>query len=340
MTTQFDCSIGLKKETTYGTAVTVDKFYEFTEEDLAWQPNFVDGGAMRYGSRIAAADRHVLVKDACGGSFTVEAMTKGLGALFEAALGVGTSTIIGAGPAYQQLFTPTTQAMPSYTIQKGIPPIGGGAVNAHTFSGMVCTGFEFSVDNSGVPTFKFNWAGKGISTAIGYAAASYPASNGLLTFVNGSITVGGSPTLPTATALASGGTAVANVRSASFTWENNLDSEGYNFGNAGQRGRAPVIGLRAGSGSLVVDYNDNTMRDAYLNQTNLAIVLTFQGTVAITGSNYPTIQITLPCVRLDGEIPKAAGGDVITQTCDFNVYDNRIAAEPVYVAVVTPETAI
>lgn len=340
MTTQFDCTIGLKKETTYGTPVTVDKFFEFTEEDLGWKPTFVDGSATRYGMRVQAADRRVLVKDACGGGFTVEAMTKGLGALFEAALGVGTSTQIGATAAYQQLFTPTTAGMPSYTIQKGIPPLGGGAVQPQTYSGMVCTGFEFNVDNSGVPTFKFNWEGKGLDTATAYAAASYPADNDLLTFVNGTITVGGTVTVPTATALATGGTAAANVRSATFSWDNNTDSEGYNFGNAGQRGRAPVLGLRSGSGTLVVDYTDNTLRDAYLNQTELSIVLTFQGDTAIAGTDYPTIQLCIPCVRLNGEMPKAAGGDVITQSIEFNVYDNRVAAEPLYVAIVTPETSI
>lgn len=339
MTTQFDCTIGLKKETTYGTAVTVDKFFEFTDEDLGWQPTFVDGSATRYGMRVQASDRRVLVKDACGGSFTVEAMTKGLGALMEAALGVGTSTLI-AGSAYQQLFTPTTAGMPSYTIQKGIPPLGGGAVQPQTYSGMVCTGFEFNVDNGGVPTFKYNWEGKNLETATAYTAASYPASNGLLTFVNGTITVGGSVTVPTTTALATGGTSVANVRSATFSWDNNTDKEGYNFGSAGKRGRAPVLGLRSGSGTLVVDYTDNVLRDAYLNQTDLAVVLTFTGTTLISGTSYPTIQLTLPCIRLNGEMPKAAGGDVITQSIEFNVYDNRVAAEPVYVAIVTAETAI
>lgn len=340
MTTQFDCTIGLLKESVYGTVVTPTKFYEFTDEDLGWRPTFVDGAATRYGMRVQASDRRVLVKDACGGSFTVEAMTKGLGALFEAALGVGTSTIIGAGPAYQQLFTPTTAGMPSYTIQKGIPPLGGGAVVPQTYSGMVCTGWEFNVDNGAVPTFKFDFEGKNLDTSTAYTAASYPASNGLLTFVNGTVTIGGSVTVPTTTALATGGTATANVRSATFNWDNNTDKEGYNFGSAGKRGRAPVLGLRSGSGTLVVDYTDNVLRDAYLNQTDLAVVLTFAGTTAITGSTYPTIQITLPCVRLNGEMPKAAGGDVITQSIEFNVYDNRVAAEPVYVAIVTPETAI
>lgn len=339
MTTQFDCSIGLKKESVYGTGVTVDKFYEFTEEDLDWQPTFIDGSSQRYGARTQASDRHVLTKNACGGSITVESMTKGMGALLEAALGTGTSTLI-AGSAYQQLFTPTLQNMPSYTIQKGIPPLGGGAVQPQTYTGMVCNSMQVSVQNGEIPTFKFDFNGKSVSTATAYTATSYPANNGLLTFVHGAITLGGTVTLPTTTALATGGTAVGNVRSVEFTYENGLDEEGYNLGSAGQRGRAPVIGRRMLTGTLEVDYNDNVLRDAYLNQTELAMVLTFTGTTAISGANFPTIQFTIPCIRLSGELPKAAGGDVITQKIDFGMYDNRIAAEPFYVAVVTAETTI
>ena len=339
MTTQFDCSIGLKKEVTYGTGLTVDKFYEFTDEDLDWDPTFIDGKGHRYGQRLQASDRHVLTRSACGGSITVEAMTKGMGALFEAALGVGVSTVAST-TAYQQLFTPTLQNMPSYTIQKGIPPLGGGAVQPQTYTGMVCNGFQLSAGNGEIPTFKFDFNGKAVDTATAYTAVSYPASNQLLTFVHGTITLGGSVTVPTTTALATGGTVAANVRSVDFTWDNSLDSEGYNFGSAGTRGRAPVIGLRSGSGSLEVDYTDNVLRDAYLNQTEMAMVLTFKGTTAITGAFFPTIQLCMPCIRLDGEMPKAANGDVITQKIDFNVYDNRTAAEPLYIAVVTSETAI
>ena len=53
MTTMQDCSIGLAKETTYGTGVTPTKFPEFLDESLAWNPTFVQGAGMRVGSRVA-----------------------------------------------------------------------------------------------------------------------------------------------------------------------------------------------------------------------------------------------------------------------------------------------
>jgi hypothetical protein len=339
MGTQLDAQIGLKKESVYDTAVVVDAFYEYTDESLTWMPEYSQGAGMRTGRRLDRADRDVLVKEEVGGSFTVEGQTKGLGKLFEAALGTATSTLI-AGSSYQQLFTPTQGVLPSYTIQKGIPPIGGGVANPHTFTGMVCSGFELSADNASIPTIAFNWMGKSILTATALATASYPTAVEEFSFVHGTIRLGGAVTVPTTTALASGGTATANVRSASLSYDNGLDSEGFNFGAAGKRSRKQEIGKAVVSGSLTVEYDSNTLRDAWLAGTQLALVLTFATTTAISGGNFPTLQITIPSIKLRGDIPQSNGGDVVTQQIDFTAFDGGVAAQPVYVAIVTAETAI
>lgn len=340
MTTQQDAAIGFKKETTYGTAVTVDKFVEFLSEEFAWMPEFSEGAAMRYGKRMLASNRRVKVKEQVEGSVEVEATTKGLGALFEAALGTATSTV-ASGAAYQQLFTPTsTDPLPSYTFQKGVPLVGGGAAQPQTFAGCVCSGFELSAENGGIPTIKFNFMGKSVDTVAAFATPSYPASYELLTFVGGSIRIGGSVIPPTTTALASGGTAAANVTDVDMTFENGLDEGGFFLGGSGQRGRKPVVGLRALTGTITAEYDSNTLRDAFLAQTDLALVLKFAHATAITGAYYPTLEITIPVVRLDGELPKANAGEVVTQEVAFTALDGQVAAHPIYVAIVTAETAI
>ena len=340
MTTQLDSSIGLKKETVFGTAVVVDKFYEFTEEDFSWVPTFVQAAGQRAGQRVGAADRRVLVMEETTGTLTVEAVTKGLGALFEAALGTATSTIISTGPAYQQVFTPSTGInLPSYTIQKGVPMLTG-VVSPQTYAGCVCSGFTLSGANGAIPTIAFSFSGRSVDTTASYATAAYPASNELLSFVNGSITIGGTVVPPTATALTSGGTAAANIRDFALTWDNGLDQNGFNFGAGGKRSRKSALGLRSGTGTITAEYDSNTLRDAYLAQSDLALVLTFASLVPISSGVFPTIQVTIPNIRLEGELPKAAGGDVITQSIGFTVLDNRVAAHPIYVAIVTPETAI
>lgn len=340
MTIQLDSQIGFKKESSFGTYATVDSFPEFTEEDLNWVPTFGQGSGLRVGRRVNRADRRVLLKEEVAGSFTVETSTKGLGKLFEAALGgTGTSTQ-ASGAAYQQLFTPTSSDdLSSYTIQKGIPPLGGGSTLPHNFLGMVCSGFEFSASNAGIPTLKTNWMGKSVETSTSLEVASYATQN-LFSFPNATMTVGGSVTVPSTTALATGGTATTNVRDFNLTYDNALDGDGWNFGSTGQRSRIPKLGLRTITGSFTAEFDSATYRNLYLNQTDTAITFRLTYPTAITGAYYPALEFTMPVCRLEGELPKAVQEPVVTLSCGFTVLDGGVAAHPFYVAIVTSETAI
>lgn len=343
MTTQLDTQWGFKKETTFKTAVTVDTFTEITEEDMNWMPTFAQGSGFRVAQRVDYSDRRRVSKEEVGGSCTFVPRTKGMGKYIEAALGgTGTSTNI-AGASYQQLFTPTTtDYLSSYTIQVGIPPLGGGTTLPMTFDGCVCSGFEFSVSDSADPSIKFDWVGAEVTTATALATASYPSGDLEFVWPDVTITLGtGTVTVPTTTALATGGTAVANVRSLDLKYENSLDSNGFNAGSTGKRTRKPALGKRMITGSIVAEFDAVTYRDAYLAQTDFSLVVTLQyPTTAISGSNYPTLQFTIPVIRFDGELPKPNGGDVVTLSMDFTALDGRVAAHPFYVAIVTAETAI
>lgn len=337
MTVQLDSSLGLKKETTYGTAVTVDQFVEFTSESLDRQADYVQGAGLRVGSRVARSGRRLLGKDGGAGSITLEACTKGLGLFLEAALGVVTSNgVPSATGAYQHNFTPsTTDPLPSYTIQKGIPPIGGGTTHAYTFLGAVCKSLGINAKNSEIVEISTEWAARQVVTSEAYATPSYPASNELFTFTHGEIVLGGTLTKPTTTALASStASAAANVVDVDLKWDNGLDEGGRTIGGAGLVVRKPILGMGSVSGSMTVEYDSTTLRDAYLNQTDLALVLTFTHTTEIgTGTPVPCVlQVVVPVIRLEGEIPKAGNGSAITQKVDFTGLDGLASAtSPLYV---------
>ena len=341
MTTLQDGQIGWKKETTFGTYATPDIFGEVVSEDLEYVPTRVKGAGLRTGRRMQLSSRHLLARKDVSGSFTTEATTKLLGKLFEACLtAAGTSTLID-GTSYQQLFTPTTtDPLNSYTIQVGVPPVGGGAVLPHNFLGCVFTGFEFTLPEQGPATIKWNVVGKDMETSTALASASYPAAYEVFTNIHASMTLAGTVTVPTTTALATGGTATAVVRDFSLTYGNEVDSNGFNIGGAGARTRKPALGLRVATGSFTAEFDSATIRDYFINNTDVAITLRLQTTTAISGSNYPTLEFTLPIARLSGETPKLNNGDVTTLSADFEVFDGGVAAHPVYVAIVTAETAI
>lgn len=341
MTIQADCSIGFKKETTYGTAVTVDRFLEFTSESLNYDRDYYQGAGLRPGSRLARSGRRVLVKDGGGGDIELEVPAKGLGTLLEALLGTAGSANV-SGALYQQLFTlQKTDYLPSLTIQKGIPRLGADTVDPITFKGCTNTGFEISASNNDVLKLKTSWHAREVDTSVAYATPSYAAAPvELFSFIGASLIVGGSVTVPTTTALASGGTSVANVRDFSVAVDQGGDDNGWNIGGAGKRSRRSAVGLAEVTGKLTAEYDSTTFRDAVRDNSALALVATFAAATDITAGNKPTFQIVIPDIRFEGELPNSNGGDVITQAMEFTAFDGLVAAHAMYIATRTADTAL
>jgi hypothetical protein len=341
MTTQLDCSLGLKKESAYGVAGVVDQFPEFISESMAWNPEFVQGEGLRVGSRLPRAARRALGKEMSGGDVELEATTKGFGIFLEALFGASTIAQVGAGPAYQQVHTPTKGELPSYTIQKGVPLLGGGAIQAHTFHGAVVESGEFTAAQGEILKMTTTWNAKEVVTDTAYAAPAYAVDAELFTFVHGAITIGGNITPPTATALAVGGTVAGNITEFSLSVSNTIDEGGFTFGSEGKRGRKPEVGLSEVTGSITAEYDNNMLRDAFLQQQSLAIVLTFEAGVEITAGVKAAFQLVMPLVRLDGQLPASNGGEPISQEIDYTVLDGLAAGvEPLYAVYRSTDTAI
>lgn len=339
MSIQKDASLGLKKETTYGTYVVPDKFLEFTEEKMEFKPEFLTGEGLRPGVRVARAGRRSIGKIAAGGSITVEAGTKGLGALLEAALGAVTNTVTAQPAVFQQVHTPLVDDwLPFYTIQKGVPLLGG-SIQAMSFLGSQCESLEIKVSNSGIVTVSTDWVSRDAVTAPAYAPPSYPTDLELFTFLHGAIYTG-AVTAPTSTALGTAATEVANITDFSVKWVNGLDKGGYNLGGKGRRTRRAALGSGEASGSLTVEYSDNVLRDAFIAQTPLTLVLTLEHPSVIGTSFHPTLQLVIPCLMLDGETPTASGGDVITTSPGFTILDPLVPGQaPFYIVYRTTDTA-
>lgn len=322
MTTQLDASIGIKKETTWSTAVTPDHFPEFLSESLDWKPNYIVGKGLRAGSRVSRVERRTLGKNWVEGDIELEVASRGIGIFFEALMGKVTSTIIGAGPAYQHNYSlATDDPFPSYTIQKGIPLMNGGAVQAHTFAGAACTRGTIATSGETL-TLRTSWWAKSIDTATAYAAPSYiTTGQELFNFFQGTLTLGGTIVNPTTTALASGGTVVNNVRDFSLDIDNQLDTQGYTFGSGGKAGRRPHIGYTNISGKFTAEFDAVTYRDLYLSNTAVSLTLTFTTATLLQTSVYNTVQIVIPNLKLDGDIPNATTQGVVTLDVPFTVLD-------------------
>ncbi len=327
MTTPQDCSIGLGVESTYGTAVARTRWFEFLDESFNYVKSIKQGQGMRVGSRVARSGRRVVASAEGAGDLTVEAVTKGLGLLWQLAVGSGTSTLVSAG-LYQQVFT-LADVPPSATIQKGIPRADG-TVDAYTFTGCMVESLTIDCPNADNVKVKTSWNAKDMTTATAYTAPSYATSPALFTFAHGAI-YSGTLTAPTATALGSAVTAVAGIRSGSITLKHNLKTDRLNCGGAGRKDK-PIPGNREISGSLVAEYVDASFRDAIVNDTSLTIVKTFT-------SGTDVLQVIVPDVRIEGDIVKASN-DLALQDIKWVGLDGLSAAQPIWIVCRTADTAL
>lgn len=334
MATTQDCSIGIAQESTYKTGVTVSRWYEFLEESLGWNKNVKQGQGLRVGKRVARSARRVVPTADGAGDITIELTSKGLGLFLNAVFGSSVVTLVG-GTTYQHNFT-LGDTPPSLTVQKGLVEVGG-TVDAYTFLGCMVAGWELNIPNDGIATLKISLDAGDLTIATAYAAPSYAAEPvNLFHFANATIS-NGTFTAPTTTALASGSTALASVRSLTLSCNNNLTADRFNMGGAGRKDK-PTVGLRDISGSVVVEYANTTFRDAVLLETPMALVTNLTAGALSTGVE--TFQVALPEVKFDNEIAKANGTDLINQTMQFTVLDNLTAAQPFYCSTRTADAAL
>jgi len=344
-TTQIDYSVGLAKENVaYGTPATTTRYFE-ADASMKYGVTKTQSKMHRPTKRVNRLNRNVLNRIEVDGDMTVEAATKGFGFLLEAILGVVTNTVIpSTSPSvYQQVHTlRKVDPVQSYTIQEVLPTLGGGSGNPHTFNGCVVDSVEISAKEGATLEVKIAWLGRDMDTTTSAAAASYPSGDELFTFVHSAVGYQGNLTPPTSTAPASlDGTASVNVKDFSVSIKQNLDKNGYNSGGRGKRSRPNVLGMAELVGKLTAEYTDNTLRDAYINQTPLPLVLTFSHDTVLSAT--PTnivglLQIVFPAILLKSEVPTSNGGEPIVQSIDWEAFDNGAAAEPIWVIYRTLDT--
>lgn len=316
MTLQSDCSIGIKKETTFGVAATVDQHIEFLSETLQKSVGYLVGQGMHAGAVGPRFNRRVGGKIDASGDIVFEADSIDIAPFLEAAFGKMETGGTSPGPYFRLATCATTDNPPSYTIQKGVPLLGGGAVQPHTFAGMVCSQMKLTAAQDAIVEVSTTWMGKDMATDTALVTPAYTADVTLLHYYKASLALGGTVVMPTKTSAATGGTATANVTAFDVTLDNALDGGGWNLGGAGTRTRPPVYGRRSITGTITAEFDAVTLRDASLSGAGMSLLL------ELAGGTDEKLQVVLPKIGLDSNVPNSNGGDVITQQFNFTAFED------------------
>lgn len=336
MASQQDFSLAIGVESTFKTGVAPTRALEIFDENLDWNPTRKQGQGLRVGSRVDRSGRRVTPIQDGGGDFSIECVSKGMGLLLQACFGTGVSTLVSAS-TFQQNFT-LGDTPSSLTIQKGVVE-DGGTVDPITLLGCMVDSFEFRFPNADIATLKTTVDAADISTAQAYTAPGslFPTEPvNLFHFANATLSMG-TLTAPTATTLASAATPTANIRDVTVSVANNLTNNKFNFGGAGRKAKQNR-GKRVITGKMTIQYDAITYRDLFLNDSPMCLLVTYTAGSLSTGLE--TLQLVVPEIKFDGELPKANGTDLITVPMSFTGLDNLTAAQPIWAVLRTADTAL
>jgi Phage tail tube protein len=316
MAAVIDSSVGLAAESTHKTFVAPSRHFEYNSESLKWTKNTKQGKGIRVGSRVARSNRRVIPTAEGAGDVVLDVTSKGMGMLWEAGFGSSTSTVV-SGATYQQVHT-FGDTLKSYSVQKGVVRANG-TVDAYSFLGCVCSGFEIDSPNADLLSAKFSFDVADLTTAQSYTSPSYVSGLELLHFTQVTAAIGGTITAATTTALASSASPITvGVRDFNVSVTNNLDNKRFNYGNSGRKSTQIPL-TREIKGKFTAEYDQTTLRDAFINDTDVSVLITASGSALSTGN--VTFQVVLPVTRLDGDIPEASDKDLVTVEHSFAVLD-------------------
>lgn len=275
-------SIGFVKETTYGTtpASPVFKALRHNSTSLGLSKSAILSDELRADRQISDL-RHG--NKSVAGDIVSHLSYADFDDILEAALGgTWTANVLKAG---------TTRR--SYTIERKFGDIS----EFHRYTGCEVNSLAIEVAPDAIVNMTAGWIGKGLSigTAI-LSGATYPAATTNSPFDSFTGTI------------SEGGTASGVVTSLSLNIANNLSTQ---FAIGSDETLQPSIGRSNVTGSVSVYFENKTLLEKFLNETESSIVFTL---VDVAGNQYA---VSLPRVKYNSGQPDVGGEGSVTLSMDF-----------------------
>lgn len=293
---------GAKKETTYGTPVTVDRFFEFESEKIQLKTGRVTGTGLRKGGRVARADRVAPYHLGAEGPVVFEVLSKGFGFWLEHMLG----QVATAGPTdakYTHTGTFAELLGKAFTAQSNRPFWPTDSDQAVTWQGCKIASWKLSNTNDGILLLELEVDAQDEATGTALATASYPSGTvEMFTFLGGQVTIGGS---------------AVDVTDISISCNNNLKTDRRYLRTSGLKKEPVESGQREIEVELTLDWDSLTQynRVAALTAaaTQAQVVATWTAPTLIGAASFPTFVVTLPATQFDEIEAATESADPIMQ---------------------------
>jgi hypothetical protein len=308
--------LGVVDEVTYGTPVTVSRFFELVSESVQEQRGRIESQGMRVGFRVANKDRFVPYALGAAGDLNIEVLSKGFGFWLKHMLG---SVSSGTPTDSATLHTGTIGSLAgdSFTCQFNRPFHSTDADQAFTFHGGKVTGWELSNTVDGLLLAKLTCDFEDMDTDTELASASYPSGTvENFSFVGGVIEIAD--------------TEIA-VTNAVVSCNNQLKTDRRYLRGSALKKEPLENGWRQIAWQLAADFDDLTQYDRYRSATAAGalakIEMIWTAPTLIGTSSLPVLKVTIDEARFDEAAVNIGGPENLTQALSgVGMYDGSTSA--------------
>lgn len=310
MASFLEAQFGFGVESTFGTRVAPTRFLPFLNENLSQQIDYLESQSYRTGRKTKTVRRPGAIRSL--GDVEMELAPQGLGLWLKQAFGANVDA--GADP-YTHTLTPGDLGGKSLSVQIGRTDQGG-TMRPFDYAGVKITKWELHAEVNKLATIKTSlWGATLEDTAQSLATATYPTGWSPFSFIDGSLTIGGTS---------------YQVKSLDLTADLGLLVDRQRLGSGVSK--EPIeTSVRQYGGNLVVDFTSLTGYNLFKNQTQSSLVTTFTSGVF-------SLVIT-STVEFDGTTPSASGiGNEVDQPLPFTAI-NATSDANVITAVLTNHDA-
>ncbi len=282
-----ETQLGVKAESTWGTAVVVDRFYEFNSETITLETGRVESNALRASQRVQRNDRFTPYILGAAGSIELDVLSKGFGFWLEQCLGtIATGSLTDS--TYTHTGTVGTLLAQGFTLQVNRPFHPAGTNQAFTYEGGKVAKWSFKSDVEGNLVFSADLVFETGITATALATASYPTGMENLTWAGGAVTIAA--------------TAVP-VTSFSVEVDNGLDTGRHKIRSNTLRQEPVEAKNREITFSLTADFSSLDQYNRVASTTAAGalaqIIGTWTAPTLAGATTYPSLTVTIDSARFD-----------------------------------------
>lgn len=311
---------GMKAESTYGTPVTVDRFYEIDSESIVPDFEIIRSRGLGIG-RVLRTDRSKRYARGYSGQVVITITNKDFGLWFEHCLGQNTISGASANKTHTCILDAAALQGKSLTVQVGRPGVDG-TVRAFTYEGGKVLDWEIGLEAGQPAKLTVNMWFENLLTNTALASASYTATREMFIWSEGAVSVGGS---------------TFYAKSMKIRGDNKLNTDRRFIGNTKKEPLASDF--TEITGEIEAEFEDLTQYAAFEAGTQQAIqlALTLATVIPTTAVAY-SLTIAMPKCEWEEAKPTVGGPDIVGLVLPFRgLYDGTNAA--ITITYVTADTA-